>query len=372
MILGNKCDLKARREVQQEEGEVLAAKFGIKFIETNATKRYRGAIDIAIRTLSQDIKDKMDQQRHPETLLHFAVENKSHSAAEVLIAEKKADVNAADCNGRTALMIAAENNDWKSIYLLLQAGADTTLKNKYGDTAQQCAVSKRNHIPAVLMAEKTIQSLGDTDRIIALIAAVEEFDWTSVQKFLRSGVHTTLRDERGRTALHIAIEKGSYSATEFLIATKAHLNSVNNDGRTALMIAAVAETDKSDIIRELLRAGADTTIEDKDGRTALMIAGNSNSAVALLEAGSDIEMKDKDGKTALMIAAEKNARDITIELLRAGADMTIKDRNGRSALMIASEKDNSNTAIALLKAGADTTVKDKVSQEICYWMGMHV
>jgi hypothetical protein len=29
------------------------------------------------------------------------------------------------------------------------------------------------------------------------------------------------------------------------------------------MIAAVAETDKSDIIRELLRAGADTTIEDK-------------------------------------------------------------------------------------------------------------
>jgi hypothetical protein len=50
----------------------LAAKFGIKFIETNATKRYRGAIDIAIRTLSQDIKDKMDQQRvHMYTVHNF-------------------------------------------------------------------------------------------------------------------------------------------------------------------------------------------------------------------------------------------------------------------------------------------------------------
>ena len=32
-------------------------------------------------------------------------------------------------NGRTALMIAAEKDDWKSVEILLQAGADTSLKD---------------------------------------------------------------------------------------------------------------------------------------------------------------------------------------------------------------------------------------------------
>ncbi|KAJ7118063.1 P-loop containing nucleoside triphosphate hydrolase protein [Mycena epipterygia] len=53
ILVGNKCDLEARREVSQEEGAALALQLGCKFIETSAKTGHNvdWAVAILVRTL---------------------------------------------------------------------------------------------------------------------------------------------------------------------------------------------------------------------------------------------------------------------------------------------------------------------------------
>ncbi|XP_068030179.1 ras-related protein Rab-8A isoform X1 [Anomalospiza imberbis] len=60
MILGNKCDANDKRQVSREQGEKLAASFGIKFMETSAKANIN--IENAFFTLARDIKAKMDKK----------------------------------------------------------------------------------------------------------------------------------------------------------------------------------------------------------------------------------------------------------------------------------------------------------------------
>uniref|UniRef100_A0A8V1ABB1 small monomeric GTPase n=1 Tax=Gallus gallus TaxID=9031 RepID=A0A8V1ABB1_CHICK len=64
MILGNKCDANDKRQVSREQGEKLAASFGIKFMETSAKANIN--IENAFFTLARDIKAKMDKKLDPE------------------------------------------------------------------------------------------------------------------------------------------------------------------------------------------------------------------------------------------------------------------------------------------------------------------
>ena len=57
MLVGNKSDLEANRQVKTEEGKSLADSLGIKFLETSA----KDAVNVqkAFTTLSNEIKSKV-------------------------------------------------------------------------------------------------------------------------------------------------------------------------------------------------------------------------------------------------------------------------------------------------------------------------
>ncbi|CAB3248928.1 unnamed protein product [Arctia plantaginis] len=61
MILGNKCDLEAKRQVSKERGEQLAVEYQIKFIETSAKDSLN--VESAFYTLARDIKAKMEKKQ---------------------------------------------------------------------------------------------------------------------------------------------------------------------------------------------------------------------------------------------------------------------------------------------------------------------
>lgn len=63
MLIGNKCDLEDKRQVQTVEGEDLAKRLGLVFVETSA-KSSRN-IDQAFTTLSEKLID--DADRNPKT-----------------------------------------------------------------------------------------------------------------------------------------------------------------------------------------------------------------------------------------------------------------------------------------------------------------
>lgn len=57
LLVGNKSDLEANRQVKAEEGKSLAESLGIKFLETSAKDAVN--VEKAFTTLSNEIKSKV-------------------------------------------------------------------------------------------------------------------------------------------------------------------------------------------------------------------------------------------------------------------------------------------------------------------------
>lgn len=57
LLVGNKSDLEASRQVKTEEGKALADSLGIKFLETSAKDAVN--VEKAFTTLSTEIKSKV-------------------------------------------------------------------------------------------------------------------------------------------------------------------------------------------------------------------------------------------------------------------------------------------------------------------------
>ncbi|EDQ84708.1 uncharacterized protein MONBRDRAFT_34573 [Monosiga brevicollis MX1] len=60
MILGNKCDMEDKRVVSTEQGEKLAAEYGVPFFETSAKSKIH--VEEAFFAMARSIKQKMDSK----------------------------------------------------------------------------------------------------------------------------------------------------------------------------------------------------------------------------------------------------------------------------------------------------------------------
>ena len=65
LLVGNKSDLEANRQVKTEEGKNLADSLGIKFYETSTIIGEN--IDVVLTTLSNDIKSKVQNKSTNKT-----------------------------------------------------------------------------------------------------------------------------------------------------------------------------------------------------------------------------------------------------------------------------------------------------------------
>jgi len=68
-----------------------------------------------------------------------------------------------------------------------------------------------------------------------------------------------------------------------------------------------------------------------------------------------------------MDAAAEGLTDIVRELIRRGADLTGLSRNGQNALVLAIGKGAQDIAAILLEAGADPFVPDKLGMNACQY-----
>lgn len=98
---------------------------------------------------------------------------------------------------------------------------------------------------------------------------------------------------------------------------------------------------KDEIVKLLIKYGADIYVVDDTGGTLLMWASTYNRIHLIelfIKIGVNINTQDKFGSTALMDAVANNHPDITKLLLEAGADISLKDNKDQTALDTAKEK----------------------------------
>ena len=159
----------------------------------------------------------------------------------------------------------------------------------------------------------------------------------------------------GVTTLLDAAEAGDHAAAMRLVTAKGtNVNAAGADGATAVMYAAAAGD--VDLVRALIKAGADVKGKTKLGTSAITeaaIIGNAPILDALLKAGADPNFRTTDGETPIMAAGRSGKVEAAKVLLDAGADINAKENWGQqTALMWAAAQSQADMVKFLASKGA--------------------
>lgn len=172
--------------------------------------------------------------------------------------------------------------------------------------------------------------------------AIERGDITAIQKKLLDDpgyIHE--RDYVGSTPLLNAIASDNLELVRIFLGHGADPNVEVDDGYTCLLTAIESEDESTQILTELVRAGADIHASGTNGWTPLHMAaarGHVKKARLLMESGADVNRRiEIDGEeTPLMEAAHSGHPSTVRLLLDHGADPTMRDTmNERTPLEIA-------------------------------------
>lgn len=188
--------------------------------------------------------------------LHYA---HSKAVAEILVSHG-AYLDAQDEAGDTPLEKAAVRGDVQVSGYLIQKGANVNLADKSGATP-------------LIDAYKSNELNTDLTRSSASYLEGASSAMKIVDMLVKHGAHINAHEEDGDFPLFEAAVGMPLSAVKYLLRHHADINQVNvADGRTALHAAVFNE--REDVVRFLVKSGADQSLHDNDGKTALELASD--------------------------------------------------------------------------------------------------
>lgn len=160
---------------------------------------------------------------------------------------------------------------------------------------------------------------------------------------------TTLDAAKVQQYLFDAARAGQSDLVADLLKAGAAIDAANSAGHTALILAAY--NGRLHTADALLKAGADPNLGDRRGNTALMGAifkGEEALVQRLLaDARTRVDTRNGAGQTAAMFAALFGKRSVIEQLAARGADFSLADAAGQTAQKLALQQGNSELAAYL-------------------------
>jgi len=314
------------------------------------------------------------QQR--DVRLLEAVKRRDAKAFAALL-RAKADVNAAQPDGTTALAWAVHLGERRMAEALLDSGANANTTDEYGETPVTLAAA--NGDAALLERLVTSGANARAARWNGETAVMIAGSLDAVRRLVRYGAEVNVAEPRGaQTALMWAAAEGHDDVVTGLIEMGANVNATSKTGFTPIVFAAI----KDDVpaIKTLLAAGANPNVALASGAKPMIVAlqyRHTAAALALLEGGADINLRDRAGNTALHLAAQVGEGSLVRALLARGTDpnartpkstIPVAARGGggggrgvpageQTPLMMAARADHEDVMRALVAAGADPLLR---------------
>ena len=235
------------------------------------------------------------------------------------LADAGADLNAADPDGTTPLILAIVNAKFDTAVALLEKGANPNLQDQMGMSALYAAVDMHTLSP---MMGRPAPPMRDSIDAVQL-----------AQALLKKGANPNLQLKKPIIGRHTAFQ---------------------GDGRLgegSTPLARAASSADAAMIKVLLDGGADPRLTQKDGTTVGMIAASARgqrvyAAAAsvstpateadslealklLLDSKLDVNASNNNGQTALHNASGRGADTLVKLLVDKGAKLDAKDKLGR-------------------------------------------
>jgi ankyrin repeat protein len=278
-----------------------------------------------------------------------AARNSDREALRALI-QQKADVNAAEADGTTALHWAAYRDDLESVDLLIRAGANVNAANDLGATPLWNASGSAGAPVAKRLldagANPNLALLaGETPLMVAARSGKAEV----VEALLEKGANPEARGARGQTALMWAVAQHHADVVNVLLAHHANVQARSAEWGEMMAVPPHGLP----LYNRIIPHGGDT---------ALMFAarvGDLESAKLLIDAGANVNDADAWGVSATVMAAHAGFVDLVELLLDRGADPNAAEA-GFTALHAAIMRRHTRMAGALLAHGADPNAPLKV------------
>ena len=239
-------------------------------------------------------------------------------------------LNERDDNGMTPLHVAIDSRQAACVRLLLEAGADPTLRDRQGRTAFDAA----RNVPDLQDAK----AMQDWKAIMALLwksrqqkaggpetAMPWSLEYTArrgqadvTRMLLALGADPNTTGSGGTTPLADAAFRGDLASVRLLLAHGARIDAVSKAGTQAIHDAALG--DSADVIRELASHGANINARTRDeAQTPLHVAaamGKMKAVEALVGLGADLAAKDARGRTPLDVADRAGMTDVVTFLAK--------------------------------------------------------
>ena len=156
-------------------------------------------------------------ERTDSTALEHAVRNGNREMIQLLL-WGKADVNARDRSGQTALMMLDEDVTTDIVWDLLNAGAKVNVRDNDGDTAlSEIATVNNTEVMKTLLDAGAKVNAVNNDGQSALMKAAAQGLVNNIRVLIQAGADINQQDKNGKTALMYAKEGQHRPAVRLLI-----------------------------------------------------------------------------------------------------------------------------------------------------------
>jgi len=267
----------------------------------------------------------------------------------------KADVNATQADGATAIQWAVYRDDSGLADVLIQAGANVNLANREGATPLYLA-SLHGSAPMIdrlLKAGADVNQLGPEGETPLMLAA-RTGNLAAIRVLLDHHADVNAKDKlRGTTALMWATEQLHSDAVKLLVEHGASL------GAQTAIDTRNSRNNLANTVKQRLHSSFGVLGKrgpGNDGTPPRKVPNSEDEVAAFFRRPVP---KDGGGLTALVYAARENCMECAKILVEAGADVNQQTFYGWTPLLVATQNRHYQLGAYLLDHGANPNTPNK-------------
>ncbi|XP_025085100.1 uncharacterized protein LOC112558713 [Pomacea canaliculata] len=350
-----------------------------------AKKEVFSNINSCINVLVLTLKKGVDiQQKNCDgnSALHLAAKHDNGGLVEFLL-KYVDDAAQPDSEGfnilhRLAMTISSQGHSL--FHKVAQKVGDINAKSKTGDTAIQLAAKCQNW-DMVKLLEQEGAAWDELDsegfHVVHRYAMGDNKKHYSLPSFLENSMHRNPRCWTGDTVLHLAARHGNWSVVKLIVEDVDDINEVDSEGFTVIQRLVMSPTDTfydNSLISHLIELGADYTCRDQNGDTVLHLAtkyGHWKIVKHLANLGAEADTPDSEGFSVLhRIATTDRSHLVTVEeFAQHGTSINHKNLQGNTPLHLAVHHQNWTVAEKLVNCGADVNDVDAEGFTVLHRLG---